>query len=220
MPLMSRRAFEMSSAAPIVPGESAIHASVSQASRLRHRDIVGSTRCGARTRTASINDRPVISFGTGSCISVSSVGATSASVPPARSAASGYRRRPAGPVRRCARCAPGRCGVRHLLDVAVIGGDQALDRSISRTQRRCAPRHSSSVSTALHGGVENARVAHHVGIGEIADDRVVVARTDRLDEPVGDLARAHLRLAGRKSRLWATGSGSGLRRDTALRGRR
>ena len=56
------------------------------------------------------------------------------------------------------------------------------------------PTHSSTVSTALTGGLVHAGVAHHVAVGEVEDDHVVVAGEDALDALVGDLIGAHLRL--------------------------
>src|SRR6185369_644482 len=55
----------------------------------------------------------------------------------------------------------------------------------SRIAVTTRPMHSSSTSIAC--------VADHIAVRVIADDRVVLATPDRLDELVGHLARAHLR---------------------------
>ena len=66
-----------------------------------------------------------------------------------------------------------RVGVLHHLDIAVIGGqqhhaarllqrrDQATDADVDRIHR-------------LDGGAHDAGMAHHVGIGIVADDQVVL----------------------------------------------
>ena len=84
-------------------------------------------------------------------------------------------------------------GVVHHFGVAVVGGDQhfaaggargvddAADADVERFHR-------------LARGVEVAGVADHVAVRVVADDRVVLAALDRLDQLVGDLGRAHLGL--------------------------
>ena len=46
----------------------------------------------------------------------------------------------------------------------------------------------------LDGRLQDAGVAHHVGVGVVADDGVVLAAVDRLDQLVGHLEGAHFRL--------------------------
>ena len=109
--------------------------------------------------------------------------------------------------------------VEHLLGVAVVGGDEELPAD--GTQRGVdAPEALVERLDGLDGGVEVARVTHHVAVGEVADDRVVLAGCDRGGEPVGDFVARSFRASSRRSRPWARARARGLRRDKVSRRRR
>ena len=89
----------------------------------------------------------------------------------------------------------GRSGliVYQLLGIAVVRGDEHLSAYFKQ-------RVDNSAHTLVHNldcldrSRLHARMADHIGIGEVCDNHVVFSGFDRLDESVADLRRAHLRL--------------------------
>ena len=155
---------------------------------------VSQMRFGPPYRLTS--DLPVISFGCGTPMISSIVGAMSARMPSSRSLAflreSSTRMKWTGPVVWAVKRLAGH-GVDHLLGVAVVGGDQS-DAAGLRHRRDDAADAGVDGLDGLDRGVEDARVPDHVAVGEVEDDHVVLARRDALLELVGDLEGAHLRL--------------------------
>ncbi len=83
--------------------------------------------------------------------------------------------------------------VLHLLDVAVIGGDQRFASDLF--QRFNDP--SDTLVQAFHRldrGLEHAGVANHVAVGVVDDDHVVTLVLDGLDDAISHFGRAHFRL--------------------------
>ena len=84
-------------------------------------------------------------------------------------------------------------GVQHPLGIAVVGGDQGHAAHAGGGLHHLA----HAVVHGLHGldgGLKHAGVAHHVAVGEVEDDHVVIAALDALDGLLGDLGGAHLGL--------------------------
>jgi len=85
-----------------------------------------------------------------------------------------------------------RRAVDHLLGIAVIGGDD--DLAADRAHRLD---HATDASVqhldGLRGGFHVAGMPHHVAVGVIADDGVILAAQDRGFELVGHFKRAHFR---------------------------
>ena len=83
--------------------------------------------------------------------------------------------------------------VAHLLAVTVIRGNQAL--SVSGEKRSLDPTDARIQRLDRgHRRIKLTGVSHHVAVGKINDDKVVAACLNRIDQRVGDLVRAHLRL--------------------------
>ena len=84
-------------------------------------------------------------------------------------------------------------GVPHPLGVAVVGGH---DQRAARAADGGGDAGQAAVEGRDGAGrrVQVARVPHHVGVGEVADDHVVAAVLHVVDERVGEAGRAHLRL--------------------------
>src|SRR5690554_7983908 len=83
--------------------------------------------------------------------------------------------------------------VRHLLAVAVVGGDQGFAAYF--VQRF----HNSLYALVqtlggLDGSVHLTGMANHVAVGVVAHDQVVFAALDGFDQLVGYFRRAHFRL--------------------------
>ena len=149
----------------------------------------------ARARASSrgtSSERPVIAAGFGRPISSSKVGATSASLP-------STTLRPRAPTTitgtRFSVCAVrlmGR-GIGHRLGIAVVGGDQ--NRAALGFDRGAKPPEATvDRFHRLDGGVENAAMAHHVGVGEVDDDQVEAVGLDRRHQLVGHFVSRHLGL--------------------------
>ena len=136
---------------------------------------------------------PVISAGGSMPISSSTVGATSARMPPARSSAHlrGHDERHG--VQRVRRV---RAAVRleHVVRVAVVGGDDARPAARRARPRRPGPGTRPPSRRRPDRGRDRARVPDHVRVREVDDPEAVVVRAPVLDERRGRLARAHLRL--------------------------
>ena len=84
-------------------------------------------------------------------------------------------------------------GVKHLVGVAVVGGDDALAAVLDDLVHHAAGALVHGLD-GLDGRFHHARVAHHVAVGEVEDDDVVLLLVDALDDRVGHLVGAHLGL--------------------------
>ena len=83
--------------------------------------------------------------------------------------------------------------LRHLLGVAVVGGDHG-----DAAHLQCGVHHPAHAAVyglhGLHRRVIDAGVAHHVAVGKVQNDHVIGAGLDALHALVRHLRRAHLRL--------------------------
>ena len=91
--------------------------------------------------------------------------------------------------------APARLGgfCAHALGVAVVCGDQRFRTGLPAGSDH-APEAAVEGLHAGDGGLVVASVSDHIGVGVVADDRVVGAGLDGFDQTVGQLLGAHLRL--------------------------
>ena len=81
----------------------------------------------------------------------------------------------------------------HLLGIAVVGGDQGDTAHLGGGLHHLAHALVHGLHS-LDGGLKDAGVAHHVAVGEVQDDDVVLAALDALHALVADLVGAHLGL--------------------------
>ena len=81
----------------------------------------------------------------------------------------------------------------HLLDVAVVGGDQCFAADPVQGFDDAADAFVQAFDR-LDRRLEHAGVADHVAVGVVDDDHVEALVVDGFDDPVGDFRRAHLRL--------------------------
>ena len=86
-----------------------------------------------------------------------------------------------------------RRGVEHRFRVAVIGRDQHLAADLLHGGDHAADAFVEDLDRPRRG-CKVAGVADHVAVRKVADDRIVAAGLDRLDQLVGDLVGAHLGL--------------------------
>ena len=83
--------------------------------------------------------------------------------------------------------------VAHLLTIAVIRGDQTF----TTRSKQCRFDAAQALIKGFHRrhcGIKLTGVAHHVTVGKVDDDKVVVTRLDGRDQRIGNLMSAHLRL--------------------------
>ena len=124
----------------------------------------------------------------------STVGATSASRPPARSfrptRSSAMAMNGIGFVV-CAVCGWPGLRIDHGLAVAVIGGDEHRRLRGGRRGHDAADARVDRLERADRG-LQHAGVADHVGVGVVDQDEVGAAGLERLDDAVGDRHRRHL----------------------------
>ena len=83
--------------------------------------------------------------------------------------------------------------VEHLVNVAVVGGDQALTAHLEDRVNDLAYAVVGRFDR-LDGCLEHAGMADHVAVCKVQDDNVVLAGQDALDALLGDSRLAHLRL--------------------------
>ena len=83
--------------------------------------------------------------------------------------------------------------VQHPLGVAVVGGNEGHAAHPGGSLHHLAHPRVHGLH-GLDGGLEHAGVAHHVAVGEVEDDHIVIATLNALDGLLGDLGGAHLRL--------------------------
>ena len=83
--------------------------------------------------------------------------------------------------------------VEHLVNVAVVGGDQALTAHLEDRVNDLAYAVVGRFDR-LDGCLEHAGMADHVAVCEVQDDNIVLAGQDALDALLGDSRLAHLRL--------------------------
>ena len=83
--------------------------------------------------------------------------------------------------------------VHHLVGVAVVGGEQHAAAHLLHSLHHAAHAGVHGLH-GLHSGLEHAGVAHHVAVGVVEDEGVVLAGLHGLHHLVGDLIGAHLGL--------------------------
>src|SRR5699024_10871687 len=88
--------------------------------------------------------------------------------------------------------------VQHPVGVAVVGGDEGHAAHLGGGLHHLAHALVHGLH-GLHSGVKHAGVTHHVAVGEVEDDDVVLAALDALNGLLGDLGGAHrgLQVIGR-----------------------
>ena len=84
-------------------------------------------------------------------------------------------------------------GVEHLVGVAVVGGNDALAAVPDDLVHHAAGAFVHGLD-GLDRRLHHACMAHHVAVGEVEDDDVVLLLVDALDDRVGHFIGAHLGL--------------------------
>ena len=81
----------------------------------------------------------------------------------------------------------------HLLDVAVVGGDQGFAANLVEGRDNASDAGVQAFHRG-HGGAEHPGVADHVAVGVVDDDHVITLLLNGFDDAVGDDRCVHLRL--------------------------
>src|SRR5699024_417940 len=101
--------------------------------------------------------------------------------------------------------------VHHLVGVAVVGGEQHAAAHLLHSLHHAAHAGVHGFH-GLYSGLAHASVAHHVAVGVVEDEGVVLAGLHGLHHLVGDLIGAHLGLQ------IVGGHSGGLHQNTVLPG--